>query len=56
MEDFKYLRNTYNFTNSPSYIKHKGKPLVTIWGVGFNDNRKYALTECAELLDFLKNG
>ncbi len=56
MEDFKYLKNTYHFTDSPFYVHHKGKPLVTIWGVGFNDNRKYSLTECAELLDFLKNG
>jgi hypothetical protein len=44
MEDWKYLSEQYpNFTNSSNYIKHLGKPLVTIWGVGFNDNRKYTL-------------
>lgn len=44
MEDWKYLNTQYpNFRNDPSYIKHKGKPLITIWGVGFNDNRKYSL-------------
>lgn len=44
MQDWKYLNTQYaNFRNDASYIKHKGKPLITIWGVGFNDNRKYTL-------------
>lgn len=44
MEDWKFLSQQYpNFTSSSNYIKHKGKPLLSIWGVGFNDNRKYSL-------------
>ena len=27
---------------NPSYLYQNGKPLVTVWGVGFNDNRSRA--------------
>ncbi|MDF1737584.1 MAG: glycoside hydrolase family 71/99-like protein [Verrucomicrobiales bacterium] len=43
-----------SITGDSSYLHHEGKPLVSIWGVGFNDNRKYTLTECRELIEFLK--
>ncbi len=38
-----------------AYLRHAGKPVVAVWGVGFNDGRKYTLEECAELLRFLKH-
>lgn len=34
--DWLYLVNTQRVTNSPSYLHHKGKPVVAIWGFGFN--------------------
>ena len=34
--DWAYLVNTMHITDSPRYIRHKGKPVVTIWGFGFN--------------------
>jgi hypothetical protein len=34
--DWLYLVNTQLVTNSPSYLRHKGKPVVAIWGFGFN--------------------
>ncbi len=37
-----------------AYLHHNGKPVVAVWGVGFNDGRQYTLAECAELLRFLK--
>lgn len=37
-----------------AYLQHRGKPVVAVWGVGFNDDRKYTLAECAELVKFLK--
>lgn len=41
-------------TSDTGYLHHEGKPLVSIWGVGFNDNRDYNLAECRELIEFLK--
>jgi hypothetical protein len=35
--DWAYLVNTLRVTNSPSYVRHDGKPVVTIWGFGFTD-------------------
>jgi hypothetical protein len=38
-----------------AYLRHAGKPVVAVWGIGFNDGRKYTLPECRALIDFLKN-
>lgn len=40
--------------NNPSYLYHNGKPLVAVWGVGFNDNRKYGFKEAEIIIDGLK--
>lgn len=37
-----------------SYLHHKGKPVVAVWGIGFNDDRQYSLTECHDLVQLLK--
>jgi len=34
--DWLYLVNTQQVTNSPAYLRHQGKPVVAIWGFGFN--------------------
>ncbi|GHU64757.1 hypothetical protein FACS1894123_09940 [Bacteroidia bacterium] len=39
--------------NNPSYLHHNGKPLVAVWGVGFNDNRKYGFKEAEYIIDEL---
>ncbi len=41
--------------NDQAYLHHDGRPVVAVWGIGFNDNRRYSLEECAELVDFLKH-
>ncbi len=38
---------------NPTYLQHNGKPLVTIWGVGFNDNRAYSIADVTALVDKL---
>jgi len=37
-----------------SYLYHNGKPLVCVWGIGFNDNRAYDLVDANQLVDGLK--
>jgi hypothetical protein len=54
VEDFKRLVNAEDFRKDRTYLRHEGKPLVAVWGVGFNDGRKYTLAECRELVKFLK--
>jgi hypothetical protein len=41
--------------NDRAYLHHGGKPLVAVWGIGFNDGRRYTLAECERLIDFLRN-
>lgn len=37
-----------------AYLHHRGKPVVAVWGIGFNDDRRYTLQECEQLVRFLK--
>lgn len=36
------------------YLHDGGKPMITLWGVGFNDNRPYSLTDIETLMNGLK--
>ncbi|MBN8460421.1 MAG: xylosidase/arabinosidase [Verrucomicrobia bacterium] len=53
MQDWKRLRNEAKITASPAYQRHRGKPVVAVWGIGFNDGRDYTVDECGELVRFL---
>lgn len=53
--DWRLLVDRMQITKDPAYLHHRGKPVVTVWGIGFNDNRKYTLPECLELVRFLKD-
>jgi hypothetical protein len=55
IEDWKRLIDRMEINRDPSYQKQNGKPVVTIWGVGFDEHRKYTLDECARLIDFFKH-
>lgn len=55
MDDWRLLIDRMQVTRDPAYQRHAGKPVVTVWGVGFGDNRKYTLDECFALVEFLKN-
>ncbi|MDR0413625.1 MAG: GDSL-type esterase/lipase family protein [Dysgonamonadaceae bacterium] len=39
--------------DNPAYLHHNGKPLVAVWGVGFNDRRKYGFKEAEIIIDAL---
>jgi hypothetical protein len=55
MNDWRKLRRKMAITDDPAYLHHHGKPVVAVWGVGFNDHRDYSLEECRTLIEFLKN-
>jgi lysophospholipase L1-like esterase len=40
--------------NNPSYLFHNENPLVAVWGIGFNDQRKYGFHEAEIIIDSLK--
>ena len=56
--DWKHLIDSLNITgkgNDQTYLYHNGKPLVALWGVGFNDHRKYTLSSVEKIIDFLQH-
>lgn len=56
-QDWNELQTLFKLLDSkenPTYLRHNGKPLVTIWGVGFNDNRAYSVADVNTLVDKLK--
>ena len=55
MDDWRSLRREMAMTEDPAYLQHRGKPVVAIWGIGFNDHRAYTLAECRRLVEFFKN-
>ena len=58
IDDWKRLVDQYHFNQKDSYgnyLYHQKKPLVAVWGAGFNDGRKYSLKEVEKIVDFLKN-
>lgn len=55
MEDWRNLRTRMKLCDDKAYLHHHGKPLVALWGIGFNDHRAYTLAECKRLIEFLKN-
>lgn len=54
IEDWKRLVDRMRIRQDKSYLHHRGKPVVAVWGVGFKDGRKYTLQECEALVRFLK--
>jgi hypothetical protein len=58
IDDWKYLVDTMKVGRDPNdhgYMFHNGKPVVAVWGIGFNDGRQYTLQECLDLVNFLKS-
>lgn len=56
ISDWKRLQNDLNLTAakaSPTYLRHRGKPLVALWGLGFSD-RAPMLDDWRQLIRFFK--
>jgi hypothetical protein len=52
--DWQALHTRMKLTEDPAYLKHREKPLVAVWGIGFNDKRAYTLADCRQLIEALK--
>jgi len=54
IEDWRSLRARMRVGEDAAYLCHRGKPVVTLWGIGFNDKRAYTIEDCRRLVEFLK--
>lgn len=58
INDWKYLIDSLHLTsggNDQTYLYHRGKPLVAVWGAGFGDHRPYTSRSVERILDFLQH-
>lgn len=56
--DWKMLKREMKLgfdANDRAYLHHQGKPLVAVWGVGFNDDRGYTLEDAEKFIRLLKH-
>ncbi len=57
LADAQAIMNAYQLkdrTKQKFYLYQNGKPLITLWGVGFNDGRPFSLTDVESLVGGLK--
>ncbi len=54
LEELKKQFKLFDNVKNPTFLRHNGKPLISIWGVGFNDNRKYSTADADKLISKLK--
>ncbi len=52
--DWNFLVNTMKVTSSPRYQRHRGKPVVAIWGFGFTD-RNGTPQDALAVINFFKS-
>jgi hypothetical protein len=58
IEDWKKLKAQYGYdqrTRYSNYLFCNDRPVVAIWGVGFNDGRRYNLADIEKLIRFFKS-
>lgn len=55
LDDWHELSSKYRITSRRKnhYLHHDGRPLVAVWGAGFNDDRKYNCEDVGRIVDFL---
>jgi hypothetical protein len=52
--DWLYLVNTLQLTNSSRYLRHNGKPVVAVWGFGFS-GRQDTPQQAQQVITFFKS-
>lgn len=55
MDDWRRMVDIARIREDPRLQRHRGRPVVAVWGVGFNDHRAYSLAECERLIRWLKD-
>jgi glycoprotein endo-alpha-1,2-mannosidase len=58
ISDWKEVMAAQHFTDRTkysNYLSNEGKPVIAIWGVGFDDGRKYNLDDIERLIKFFKS-
>ena len=54
-QDWMFLVDRINITQSERYLKHQGKPVLVIWGFGFNDGQHdFTSSQAMELINWFK--
>ncbi len=53
--DWKGLVDASDPRKDATYAHYGNKPVICLWGIGFDDHRKYSIGACSKLVDFLKN-
>ena len=54
IEDWRSLRDRMRIGSDAASLRVQGRPLVAVWGVGFNDGRDYTLAECDTMIRSLR--
>jgi hypothetical protein len=56
LDDWRKLLRDTALTRDPAYLRHRGKPLLALWGCGFRDDDKPrpSLEDWRKILTFLK--
>jgi hypothetical protein len=52
--DWLYLVNTLQITNSSRYLRHNGKPVIAVWGFGFS-GRQDTPQQAQQVINFFKS-
>ena len=52
--DWQYLVDSVLITALPNYLHHKGRPLVSVWGIGLLDGNNHPPTNPADALAFIQ--
>lgn len=57
IKDWLEICSNYSLVNRRNnhYIYYNGKPLVAVWGAGFNDNREYGYEQIRRIISFFNN-
>ena len=56
-KDWEELQKTFSLFDTkknPTFLRHNGRPLLAIWGVGFNDSRRYTTEDIQHLIEKVK--